>query len=76
MLDDRLMDWLSGPEPEKCLDTLKEMEKILNIDHEVHMFSGFTPTRTEYKEEDISMAITLFCAHKAHFHFLLTTEIW
>ena len=76
MLDDRLMDWLSGPEPDKCLNTLKEMEILLNIDHEVQVFSGFTPTRTGYQEDDINVAIVLFYAHKAHFHFLLTTDIW
>ena len=77
MLDDRLMDWLSGPEPETCLAALKEMERLLNIDHELQAFSGFTPTRTGYKlEDDINMAITLFYAHKAQFHFLLTTDIW
>ncbi|KAI9566724.1 ankyrin repeat-containing domain protein [Boletus coccyginus] len=76
ILDDRLMDWLSGPEPETCLDTLNEMERLLNIDHEVHVFSGFTPTRTGYQEDDISLAITRFYAHKAHFHFLLVPDIW
>ncbi|KAF8548194.1 hypothetical protein OG21DRAFT_791341 [Imleria badia] len=75
MLDDRLVDWLSGPKPETCLDALKEMERLLNIDHEVQAFSGFTPMRTGYQEDDINMAITLFYAHKAHFHFLLTTDI-
>ena len=76
ILDDRLMDWLSGLEPETCLNTLKEMERLLNIDHEVQVFSGFTPTRTGYREDDISLAITRFYAHKANFHFLLETDIW
>jgi hypothetical protein len=76
MLDDRLMDWLSGSEPNMCLNTLREMERLLNIDHEVQAFSGFTPTRTGHQEDDINVAITLFYAHKAHFHFLLMTDIW
>ena len=76
MLDDRLMDWLSGPEPDMCLNTLREMERLLNIDHEVQVFSGFTPTRTGYQEDDINVAIALFYAHNAHFHFLLATNIW
>ncbi|KAI9566735.1 hypothetical protein HD554DRAFT_1091218 [Boletus coccyginus] len=76
ILDDRLMDWLSGPEPETCLDTLSEIERLLNIDHEVQVFSGFTPTRIGYQEGDVSLAITRFYARKAHFHFLLATDIW
>ena len=76
MLDDRLVDWLSGLEPEMCLNTLREMERSLNIDHEVQVFSGFTPTRTGYQEDDINVVIALLYAHKAHFHFLLTTDIW
>ena len=76
MLDHRLMDWLSGPEPDMCLNALREMERLLNIDHEVQVFSGFTPTRTGYQEDEINVAITLFYAHTAHFHFLLTTDIW
>jgi len=58
------------------LDTLREMERLLNIDHEVQVFSGFTPTRTGYREDDISLAITRFYARKAHFHHLLETDIW
>ena len=76
MLDDRLVDWLSGPEPDISLNALREMERLLNIDHEVQVFSGFIPTRNGYQEDDISVAIALFYSHKAHFHFLLTTDIW
>lgn len=76
MLDDRLVDWLSGSEPEMCLETLKRMEKLLNIDPEIHVFSGFTPTRTGCQEDDVNVAIALFYTDKAHFHFLLTTDIW
>ena len=76
MLDDRLMDWLSGPEPETCLETLIEMKKLLNTVHEVQAFSGFTPTRSRFQEDDINTAIVLFYTQKAHFHFLLTTDIW
>ena len=74
MLDDRLMDWLSGPEPDICSNTLREMERLLNVDHEVQVFSGFTPTRTGYQEDEINLAIALFYAHKSHFHFLLMTD--
>ncbi|KAH0839351.1 hypothetical protein J3R83DRAFT_33 [Lanmaoa asiatica] len=74
MLDDRLVDWLSGPEPETCLDTSREMEKLLN--HEALVFPGFNSTRSGCQENDINIAITLFYTHKAHFHFLLTTDIW
>ncbi|KAF8427221.1 hypothetical protein L210DRAFT_3652657 [Boletus edulis BED1] len=79
LLDDRLVDWLSDSEPETCLDTLKRMEGLLNIDHDdVQVFSGFTPTtrRTGHGEDGINLAITLFYTRKAHFHFLLTTDIW
>ena len=57
MLDDRLVDQLSSPEPEVCLDTLRGMEKLLNIEHEAQAFSGFTPTSTGYQEDSIHMAI-------------------
>ena len=76
MFDDRLIDWLSGVEPETCLETLTEMVKLLNIDHEVQAFSGFNPTRSGRQEDDINTAVGLFYTHKAHFHFLLTTDIW
>ena len=76
MLDDRLVDWLSGPEPEMCLDALRGMEGLLNIDHEVQAFSGFTPTRSGCQEDNIHRAIVLFHTHNVHFHFLLTTNIW
>ena len=76
MLDDRLVDWLSGPEPKLCLDTLQGMEGLLSIDHEVQIFSGFTPTRSGYQEDSIHRAIVLFHTHNVHFHFLLTTNIW
>ena len=76
MFDDRLMDWLSTPEPEACLETLTEMKKLLNIDREEQAFSGFTQTRCGNQEDDINTAIGLFYTHKAHFYFLLTAEIW
>lgn len=78
MLDDRLVEWLSNAEPETCLDTLREMEKTLNIrvDHEVQIFSEITPTRYACEEDDINAAIMVFYAHKAHFHFWLTADVW
>ena len=64
MLDDRLVGWLSGPEPEMCLDTLRGMERLLNIDHEVQAFSGFMLTRPRYQEDtNIHRAIVLFHTH-------------
>lgn len=76
MLDDRLVDWLSGTEPETCLDVLIEMAKLLSIEREVQIFSGITPPSSACEEDDINAAIVLFHSHKAHFHFLLTMDIW
>ncbi|KAF8552326.1 hypothetical protein OG21DRAFT_151486 [Imleria badia] len=76
LLDDRLVEWLSGTEPETCLDALSEMGKLLSIEREVQAFSGITPTRSACEEDDIHAAIVLFHSHNAHFHFLLATDIW
>lgn len=77
MLDDRLVDWLSGAEPETCLDTLREMGKLLRIEREPgQVFSALTPARSSCEEDEIHAAIVFFQARKAHFHFLLTTDIW
>jgi len=75
MLDDRLVDWLSSAEPETCMDALREMGKLLGVGREVQGFSGFT-TRPACEEDSLHAAIVLFHAHNAHFHFLLTTDIW
>jgi hypothetical protein len=76
MLDVRLVDWLSSTEPELCLDALREMGKLLSVEREVQGFSGFTPTGSACEEDNIHAAIVLFHVHKAHFYFLLTTDIW
>lgn len=76
MLDDRLVNWLSGPEPEMCLDTLRGMERLLNIDHEVQVSPEFAQTGFGWQEDKIRTAIMLFHANQTHFHFLLTTTIW
>ena len=76
MLDDRWVDWLSSDEPETCLDVLREMGRLLISEHDVQVLSGIKPTRSTCKEDDIHAAIVLFYAHKAHFHFLLTVDIW
>lgn len=76
MLDDRLVDWLSDAEPETCLVALREMRKLLKTERDVQGFSGITPTTSACEENDLNAAIVLFHAHKAHFHFLLTTDIW
>lgn len=75
-LDGRLVDWLSGTEPETCLNALREMDKLFGVGREVQVFSGFPPTRSACEEDSIHAAIVLFHAHDTHFHFLLTTDIW
>ncbi|KAH0828822.1 hypothetical protein J3R83DRAFT_3273 [Lanmaoa asiatica] len=76
-LDDRLMDWLSDAEPETCLATLEAMEKLLKVDRRVQPFSELAPTKSGCPEnETFEAVVTHFYASKAHFHFLLTTNIW
>lgn len=77
LFDDRLVDWLRSSEPKTCLDALRNMEKALSLEQrDVQIWSAFTPTRSTREEDEIHAAIVLFQAHKAHFHFMLTTEIW
>ena len=74
--DKKLVNWLSGPEPEICLGTLRGMERLLNIDHEVQEFSGYAPAGSRYQEDNIHKAVVHFDTHKTDFDFLLTTSIW
>lgn len=74
MIDDRLIDWLSDTEPKICLETLNGMQSLLKVDRGVHPFNT-----TEFscpEGEVIVAAITLFYSREAHFHFLLTRDIW
>lgn len=74
MLDDRLMGWLSDAEPQTCLAALNEMQDLLKLDRRVHQFN---PTEFASPEDEVIEAvITLFHSRKAHFHFLLSGDIW
>ena len=76
-LDDRLIDWLSDDEPKRCLETLNEMQNMLQVkaDRRARSFNG--PTESSCPEDKAVMAaITLFHSRKALFHFLLAGDIW
>lgn len=74
MLDDRLIGWLSDAEPKTCLATLNEMQGLLKVDRRARPFN---PTEFPCPEDEVIEAvITLFHSRKAHFHFLLTGDIW
>lgn len=76
MFDDRLKDWLLSTEPKTCLDALKEMAKPFTIGRGARAFANVIPARSTCEEDDVNAAIVLFQAHRGHFHFLLTTDVW
>ena len=78
MVDDRLADWLGSEEPQICLDTLNQMDVLLNanLNNGVKNFFQTSRARSTPVKDKSSEAIRLFQKHKDYFHFLLTTDIW
>jgi hypothetical protein len=77
-VDDRLVDWLSGEEPERCLDILNRMEALLGLklDYSQGIQNFFQSSRSVSTKDKSIEAIRLFWKHESYFHFLLSTEIW
>ena len=77
-VDDRLVDWLSGEEPKRCLDILNRMEALLGpkLDHGQGAMNFFQSSRSVSTKDKSSEAIRLLWKHESYFHFLLSTEIW
>jgi len=79
-VDERLKDWLSGSEPNMCLDVLSRMEVLLNAKADDGYHRGlkgyFRPPSSLPTQDKSIEAIRLFRKHQSYFHFLLSTEIW
>ena len=76
-LDDRLQDWLSTDELPTCLDTLHQMESMLQDDIWMNTIFGRLNTRRSLPPEDkIDAAVKPFDSRRNYFHFLLTTGVW
>ncbi|KAF8452441.1 ankyrin repeat-containing domain protein [Boletus edulis BED1] len=77
-VDDRLLDWLSGEEPERCLEILNRMEALLGpkLEHRQGFKSFFQSSRSMSAKDRSNEAIKHFLKHEGYFHFLLSTEIW
>ena len=76
-LDDRLQDWFSTDELPKCLDTLNQMERMLQDDTWMNTIFNFANTlRSSPPEDKIDAAVKLFDSQRNYFHFLLTTDVW
>ncbi|KAF8840056.1 hypothetical protein BDN67DRAFT_1011775 [Paxillus ammoniavirescens] len=73
-IDPRLVEWLSSNGPDKCLDTLKAMQRLLQDRPLSQQLFSIIPSVS--KHEGFHQAITLFNEHRANFHFLLTMDIW
>ena len=78
MVDDRLADWLDSEEPQICLDTLNQMDVLLNanLNNGVKNFFQTSRARSAPVKDKSSEAIRLFQKRKDCFHFLLATDIW
>lgn len=75
-VDDRLADWLHSEEPRVCLDTLNQMERILNRKPEYGIKSFFGTSSSAHAQDNSNEAIRLFQTRQGYFHFLLTADIW
>ncbi|KAF8439131.1 ankyrin repeat-containing domain protein [Boletus edulis BED1] len=76
-LDDRLQDWLTTDELPTCLDTLHQMDRILQSDTWMNsIFNVVTTLRSVPPEDKIDEIIKLFDSRRNYFHFLLTTDVW
>jgi len=76
MVDDRLADWLHSEEPRICLDTLNQMERLLDANLNRGGGNFFRASRFAPATDKANEAIKLFRERKDCFHFLLTTDIW
>ena len=78
MIDDRLADWLDSEEPRICLDTLNQMDVLLNanLNNGIKSFFQTSRARPTPVKDKSGEAIRLFQKRKDYFHFLLTTDIW
>lgn len=72
-LDDRLQEWFSTDELPTCLDTLDQMERMLQTNM---IFNFMNTPRSSPPEDNINAAVKLFDSRRNYFHFLLTTDIW
>ena len=76
-VDVRLQDWLDTDEPQKCLDTLGRMERLLQKDASWWMSGIFRRGRgTTTTQDKIKEAVHIFSTCEVYFHFLFSTEIW
>ena len=78
-LDDRLQEWFSTDELPTCLDTLHQMERVLQNDTWTNTIFNFVNTmtlRSSPPEDKIDAAVKLFDSRRNYFHFLLTTDVW
>lgn len=78
--DVRLQDWLGTDEPQQRLDTLVELERLLQRDEslwlQVSRFFRRGQLGTVTTEDKIKEAAEHFASRKRSFHFLFSTEIW
>ena len=76
-LDNRLQEWFSTDEPPTCLDTLHQMERMLQNDTWMNTAFNFVNVfRSSPPEDKIDAAVKLFDSRRNYFHFLLTTDVW
>lgn len=76
-IDDRLAGWLDSEEPQICLDTLNQMETLLNVKLDNGVKNKFFQvSRSESNKDNSNEAIRVFQKRKDCFHFLLTADIW
>lgn len=77
-IDDRLADWLDSKEPQICLDTLIQMDTLLNANtnNGAKVFFQTSRARSAPVQDKRSESMRLFQKRKDCFHFLLTTDVW
>jgi hypothetical protein len=76
-LDVRLQEWFSTDELPTCLDTLHQMERMLQNDTWMNTtFNFVNMLRSSPPEDKIDAAVKLFDSRRNYFHFLLTTNVW
>ena len=75
--DVRLKDWLATDEPQQCLDTLTQIQTLLQKDESSWVSRFFRRGRgTASTEDKIKEVAEYFGSRKAYFHFMLSREIW
>lgn len=76
-VDDRLADWLRSDEPQACLHTLSQMERILNRKPARDGRDFFKASSATLTQGISNEAVRLFQMNKSYFHFLLMpTDVW